>query len=106
MILLEAQVHCSTSAMSFYLSGPQFPHLPNGCNFPGSVCHYILLAILVGQGGARGHGVKGATWKANSLGIHRMRGTLTGCAQGEEVPEEKRRAVDLLLSLSLLLLPT
>ena len=52
MILLEAQVHCSTSGMSFCLSGPQFPHLPNGyINFPGSVSRYILLTILVGQGG-------------------------------------------------------
>ena len=107
MILLEAQVHCSTSGMSFCLSGPQFPHLPNGyINFPGSVSRYILLAILVGQGGARDHGVKGATWKANSFGIHKMRGTLPGCAQGEQLPEEERRAFDLLLSLSLLLPPT
>ena len=35
MILLEAQVHCATSGMFFSLSGPQFPHLPNGyINFP------------------------------------------------------------------------
>lgn len=107
MILLEAQVHCATSGMFFSLSGPQFPHLPNGyINFPEGVSHYILLAILVGQGGARGHGVKGATWKMNCLGIHRIRSTLTVCAQGEQVPGEERRAVDLLLSPSLLLLPT
>ena len=86
-------------ACLFSLSGPQFPHLPNGyINFPGGVSHYILLAVLVGQGGARGHGVKGATWKMNCLGIHRIRSTLTVCAQGEQVPGEERRAVDLLLS--------
>ena len=75
--------------------------LSQGC---GCLC--LIQAVLAEQGGARGHGVKAATWEVNYLGVHGTKGALPGCAQGEQVPGEEGRAVDLLLSLSLLLLPT